>query len=690
MAVAGLLSGCDTREAYAQSYALLPAPKFQFFTSTGVPAFGGKLCTYLAGTTTPSPTYSNSTGTPNTNPVMLDSGGFATIYLGARSYKMVLQLGGSPGSCTGGGAGQVIWTQDNVYDYAQLLGLSLATSLTTGTLTATNVFWTNNDAMINCHSAAFGTGSDMGARLRACFASTANGAIFDARGFFGAWAWSTNAWSGISIPGKIIFGSLTATLTASQTIPANWAIVGAGDGITNINPSSSPNANMAAFSVRGNNVKISSLSMTLNASGTTVRGVQWDADSSNTVLSDIEWIGVGALPNSVFAMTISGHAVTDLTVENFRCTTLDYCILKNNADTSVTTNTKFVHGTIHTTFSGINVNHPSGTGSWTGITADDIYCDGTAASLGSWCIGMSGQGVQKFSITNFHGINGWRELIHIENLASYGSIGPADLSACNTGSASGCIEIIDQSHSISVHGATVDMTGATAGASAVYIEPGGGSGPPTDIAVTGLTAMLKTSTVGVSWAGVTGAVMSDCVFRNSSSLAKASYMVDLFQTHITGSGNQFIYPDAIAHVDDNSYGVLNASSLLLDSTGFSSFLTGNINGSTAINFSGFDITRPYLADGSTDNVLFPVGTIFDITTSVRFVQNGTAITFVAGAHLKWDHTSFTAADVFNYSGISDTGFTNFAKTSTNVTSQAFRASPAAGTIVLSARGYYFP
>lgn len=130
-----LLMGCNTVPAYAQSYALMPVPHYQFFDRNGTPLSGGKVCTYLAGSSTPTPTYSNSTGTANTNPVTLDSGGYATIYLGARSYKIVLQdSSGTAGQCTGGGAGVTIWTQDNVYDYAQLLQLSLATSITTGSI----------------------------------------------------------------------------------------------------------------------------------------------------------------------------------------------------------------------------------------------------------------------------------------------------------------------------------------------------------------------------------------------------------------------------------------------------------------------------------------------------------------------------------------------------------------------------
>ena len=48
----------------------------QFFTNNGVPLSGGKLYSYLAGTTTPATTYTSSSGVAaHTNPIVLDSGG---------------------------------------------------------------------------------------------------------------------------------------------------------------------------------------------------------------------------------------------------------------------------------------------------------------------------------------------------------------------------------------------------------------------------------------------------------------------------------------------------------------------------------------------------------------------------------------------------------------------------------------
>lgn len=70
---------------------LTPQPKMQFESAAGVPLSGGKVYTYVAGTTTPQATYTDATGaTPNPNPVILDSRGEAAIWLGSAAYKFKL------------------------------------------------------------------------------------------------------------------------------------------------------------------------------------------------------------------------------------------------------------------------------------------------------------------------------------------------------------------------------------------------------------------------------------------------------------------------------------------------------------------------------------------------------------------------------------------------------------------------
>ena len=75
------------------SYSLSPLLKPRFFVNaTNKPLVGGKLYTYLAETTTPATTYSNDTGTPNTNPIILDTNGECNLYLGDdKVYRLILK-----------------------------------------------------------------------------------------------------------------------------------------------------------------------------------------------------------------------------------------------------------------------------------------------------------------------------------------------------------------------------------------------------------------------------------------------------------------------------------------------------------------------------------------------------------------------------------------------------------------------
>lgn len=91
----------------------MPTPEIQYLNADGTPMAGAKLCTYAAGSSTPLATYTSSTaGSSNTNPIILDPAGRASVWVGPRLYKFVLRNGGT-GSCNDGA---VIWTQDNVAD----------------------------------------------------------------------------------------------------------------------------------------------------------------------------------------------------------------------------------------------------------------------------------------------------------------------------------------------------------------------------------------------------------------------------------------------------------------------------------------------------------------------------------------------------------------------------------------------
>lgn len=83
----------------------IPFVKPQWFNNNGIPCSGCKLYTYIAGTTTPQATYADAAlATPNANPIVLDSAGRATVFLGSMSFKFVLTLAN----------GSLLWTVDGI------------------------------------------------------------------------------------------------------------------------------------------------------------------------------------------------------------------------------------------------------------------------------------------------------------------------------------------------------------------------------------------------------------------------------------------------------------------------------------------------------------------------------------------------------------------------------------------------
>jgi len=69
-----------------------PNVKPQFNDVNGVPLSGGLLYIYAAGTSTPATSYSDpALTTPNSNPIVLDSRGEASVYFADGSYKFVLK-----------------------------------------------------------------------------------------------------------------------------------------------------------------------------------------------------------------------------------------------------------------------------------------------------------------------------------------------------------------------------------------------------------------------------------------------------------------------------------------------------------------------------------------------------------------------------------------------------------------------
>jgi hypothetical protein len=119
--------------ATAVPVVLSPVPKLQFFDASGVPLAFGCVFSYQSGTTSPLPTYTDSTGTvQNSNPVILDSGGFAGsgasgVWLSAgQAYTLKVSAAGG----TNCASGATLYTIDGIGGGLTLLTTNVTCSTT--------------------------------------------------------------------------------------------------------------------------------------------------------------------------------------------------------------------------------------------------------------------------------------------------------------------------------------------------------------------------------------------------------------------------------------------------------------------------------------------------------------------------------------------------------------------------------
>ena len=209
---------------------VMPVPRIQFLSTSGVPLAAGKLHTFETLTTTPLATFTDSGGgTPNSNPVILDAGGFASVWL-TPGTLYTFQLDD---------ANDVLqWTEDNVA--ADNL-LALANTWTTlQTFTAGIVA----DSVNNVRKCDAFAGADFGAKWQAAHDDLPSaGGVADCRGLEGAQA----AAATVTISKKVmtLMGGTTLTLASGVRIDftSNEAgIIGLGRGVTTIESPSTAEA----------------------------------------------------------------------------------------------------------------------------------------------------------------------------------------------------------------------------------------------------------------------------------------------------------------------------------------------------------------------------------------------------------------------------------------------------------------
>jgi pectate lyase len=445
--------------------------------------------------------------------------------------------------------------------------------------------------------------------------------------------------------------------------------------------------NLNSFSVQADYIFFNNLTFDVNLNGQVVcRAITFDADVEHIYADQCEFVSTNALVNNV-AMWINGFDVKNLYVTNCYFDTVQFGIAKDNSDTSTQQYTNWINCSFYGCSDGVNINSPSALSAWTDI----VIANCNFERMLNFSVSFAGPQCGRVSVTdcNFYDID--LDAVHIEDRATAISVEGCNFSdCCKLVNNVGNVSVITGSYNISITNChfQLDVSATPIG---ISVQEGGGDAcyNVSIVANTFRCTSFTQSAVFISSAD--GIVISDNIFTNLNVGAKCPKFMVLAFSVVTGSNNSFNNPAVLVDVDNNSFGSLSLSSINGNLTSFA-FLSGNTNGSTSICFESFDITRAFTCDAtsSVNNPLFPAGTIFDGIVGIRFVQNGIADAFVVTSKLKYNNTTLTSADLFQFSGTSSSQFVAFNKTGSDVCGTGFRGTPVTGKTHVTFSGIYFP
>lgn len=273
-----------------------PNPKFLGTDNNNDPVVGGKLFTYISGTTTKQSTYSNSTlSTPNSNPVVMDSAGRATVFLDPTlAYKFVF----APSTDTDPPVSPY-WTVDGISESVTTnlevtgtagetiaVGEHVYLSDGTGGLTAGRWYLTDADLAYKSSSAAA-----LGVSLSAL--SAGQSGLIRTDGIY-------DAASGLSA-GSIYYLSGTAGAITSAVPSTNARIVAQAYSSTAFKILYQSSSTSATFvsGVAGENLTLNDCAYLSDGSGGKTTGRWYKADS------DLPYGSVNALSTGFVAATVT-------------------------------------------------------------------------------------------------------------------------------------------------------------------------------------------------------------------------------------------------------------------------------------------------------------------------------------------------------------------------------------------------
>lgn len=196
------------------SVGILPQPQTQFCDANGAPLAGGSVATYVVGTTTPAATYQDYQGTiANTNPVILDATGRASIWGGGNFRFIVKDVNGN-----------------TIYDANTSGGSSFSGAVTVGGLLTAGSITTSGSLIAQANASVTGS-------LTAGSLSTAGGLTA-----------GTSSLANLAVSGALTAGAASAsTLTVSGAMSAGAAGVSSLTAAGDITSATSNGGPLAGF-----------------------------------------------------------------------------------------------------------------------------------------------------------------------------------------------------------------------------------------------------------------------------------------------------------------------------------------------------------------------------------------------------------------------------------------------------------
>lgn len=243
--------------------ALSPVPHLQFLSNAGIPLASGCVFTYQAGTTTPAVTYRDSGGvTTNTNPIILNAGGFADIWLPNAAFKFTVKSAGGVNCASGG----TLWTVDGI---SGVLGLLNLNNIWTGT----NQF--NQAVIVNLNANQFQAGT-VGNRTTLNFPAPAG-----------------NITLNFPSTGDTMVGRLTTDTLQNKTLTS--AIL---------------NGNVSGSSLQGTNTKLLTAGTVVGTGATLCTNAVGGATTSGCVPSTSQFEGTNTTPVTVTNTAVATNLQT--------------------------------------------------------------------------------------------------------------------------------------------------------------------------------------------------------------------------------------------------------------------------------------------------------------------------------------------------------------------------------------------